>query len=54
MIRIPHAPDAATRPCGPHDVRFVPAGVVHRFEEFTDDFAVWVVFYGPEGGEAAG
>jgi mannose-6-phosphate isomerase-like protein (cupin superfamily) len=36
---------------GPHDVLFVPAGVVHRFEEFTDDFAVWVIFYGPEGGE---
>src|SRR5262249_15200033 len=39
---------------GPHDVLFVPAGVVHRFEEFSDDFAAWVVFYGPEGGEAAG
>jgi mannose-6-phosphate isomerase-like protein (cupin superfamily) len=36
---------------GPGDVLFVPAGVVHRFEEFTDDFAVWVMFYGPEGGE---
>jgi len=35
----------------PGDVLFVPAGVVHRFEEFTDDFVVWVVFYGPEGGE---
>ncbi len=30
---------------------FVPAGVTHRFEDFTDDFAAWVVFYGPEGGE---
>ena len=38
---------------GPGDVLFVPAGVVHRFEEFTDDFAVWVMFYGPEGGEPA-
>lgn len=37
---------------GPGDVLFVPAGVVHRFENFTDDFAVWVMFYGPEGGEA--
>jgi hypothetical protein len=25
---------------------------VHRFEDFTDDLAVWVIFYGPEGGEA--
>ena len=36
---------------GPGDVLFVPAGVAHRFEEFTDDLAVWVIFYGPEGGE---
>ena len=36
------------------DVLFVPAGVVHRFEDFTGDFCVWVVFYGPEGGEAEG
>jgi mannose-6-phosphate isomerase-like protein (cupin superfamily) len=33
------------------DVLFVPAGVRHRFEEFSDDLAVWVFFYGPEGGE---
>ena len=39
---------------GPGDLLFVPAGVVHRFEEFTDDLAVWVVFYGPEGGEMPG
>ena len=38
-------------PFGPGDALFVPAGVEHRFEEFTDDLAVWVVFYGPEGGE---
>jgi mannose-6-phosphate isomerase-like protein (cupin superfamily) len=35
----------------PGDVLFVPARQEHRFEEFTDDFAVWVFFYGPEGGE---
>jgi mannose-6-phosphate isomerase-like protein (cupin superfamily) len=39
---------------GPGDLLFVPAGVEHRFEDFTDDLAVWVIFYGPEGGEAAG
>lgn len=33
---------------------FVPAGQVHRFEEFSDDFAVWVAFYGPQGGEHEG
>ena len=35
----------------PHDVLFVPAGVEHRFEEFSDDFATWVIFWGPKGGE---
>jgi mannose-6-phosphate isomerase-like protein (cupin superfamily) len=40
-------------PFGPGDALFVPAGVTHRFEEFSDDLAVWVFFYGPEGGEAA-
>jgi hypothetical protein len=30
---------------------FVPAGRVHRFESFSDDFIVWVFFYGPPGGE---
>lgn len=39
-------------PFGPGDVLFVPAGVEHRFEEFTDDLVVWVIFYGPEGGES--
>jgi mannose-6-phosphate isomerase-like protein (cupin superfamily) len=33
------------------DVLFAAAGVEHRFENFTDDFATWVIFYGPEGGE---
>ncbi len=35
----------------PNDVLFAAAGVEHRFEDFSDDFAVWVFFYGPEGGE---
>ena len=33
------------------DLLFLPAGETHRFEEFSDDFAAWVIFYGPEGGE---
>lgn len=33
------------------DVLFVPAGIEHRFEQFSDDFATWVIFYGPSGGE---
>lgn len=33
------------------DFLFVPAGIVHRFENFTDDLVVWVIFWGSEGGE---
>jgi mannose-6-phosphate isomerase-like protein (cupin superfamily) len=35
----------------PGDVIFVPAGAEHRFVDFTADFAAWVIFWGPEGGE---
>jgi mannose-6-phosphate isomerase-like protein (cupin superfamily) len=35
------------------DAVFVPAGTVHRFDEMSGDFAAWMIFYGPEGGEAA-
>jgi len=31
---------------------FVAAGVEHHFEDFTEDLAIWVIFYGPPGGEA--
>ena len=33
------------------DLLFVAAGTEHRFEDFSEDLAVWVVFYGPRGGE---
>jgi mannose-6-phosphate isomerase-like protein (cupin superfamily) len=33
------------------DAFFVAAGVSHRFENFSDDFVTWVVFYGKQGGE---
>lgn len=36
---------------GPGDVLFVEAGLPHRFVDFTPDFATWVFFYGPDGGE---
>jgi mannose-6-phosphate isomerase-like protein (cupin superfamily) len=42
------------RPVEPGTFIFVAAGQVHRFEAFSRDFAVWVLFYGPRGGEAAG
>ena len=36
----------------PGDVLFVPAGVPHRFQQFTDDLAVWAIFCLPQGGGA--
>lgn len=42
------------QPVEPGEVLFVPAGAEHRFEAFTADFATWVFFYGPDGGEASG
>jgi mannose-6-phosphate isomerase-like protein (cupin superfamily) len=43
--------DGERTPFGPGDALFVAAGVEHRFEDFSDDFATWVVFWGPKGGE---
>ncbi|MEP7267259.1 MAG: cupin domain-containing protein [Saprospiraceae bacterium] len=36
---------------GAGDFLFVPAGVHHRFIEFSNDFSTWVIFYGPIAGE---
>ncbi len=46
--------DGARRRVAAGDFLFVPARVPHRFENFSDDFAVWVFFYGPEGGGRPG
>ena len=46
FIRAGHRQDFTTG-----EVLFVPAGVEHRFENFSDDFSTWVLFYGPDGGE---
>jgi mannose-6-phosphate isomerase-like protein (cupin superfamily) len=43
--------DGKRDPFGPGDLLFVAAGTEHRFEDYTDDLAVWVVFYGAVGGE---
>jgi mannose-6-phosphate isomerase-like protein (cupin superfamily) len=43
--------ESERRPFAPGDVLFVPAKASHRFENFSEDFSTWVVFYGPEGGE---
>jgi len=44
----------SSRPFEAGEALFVPAGRAHRFRDFSDDFAAWVVFYGPPGGEAGG
>ncbi len=38
---------------GPGDLMFIAAGTEHRFEDFTEDLAVWVVFHGPAAGEVS-
>ena len=42
-----------TVPFAPGDFIFVPAGMPHRFRDFGRSMTCWVMFYGPEGGEAA-
>jgi mannose-6-phosphate isomerase-like protein (cupin superfamily) len=42
------------QPFGPTDLLFAAAGVEHRFENFSDDLTLWVLFYGQEGGEENG
>ena len=36
---------------GPGDALFVKAGALHHFEQMSGDFATWVMFWGPKGGE---
>ena len=43
--------DGQRTPFHEGDTLFVRAGIPHRFEDFSHDFATWVFFYGPEGGE---
>jgi mannose-6-phosphate isomerase-like protein (cupin superfamily) len=35
------------------DALFVPATMKHRFEEMSDDFETWVVFWGEKGGKVS-
>jgi mannose-6-phosphate isomerase-like protein (cupin superfamily) len=39
------------RVCAQGDALFVPAGEPHRFHDFSDDFAAWVIFLGQDPGE---
>ncbi|MEQ8660715.1 MAG: cupin domain-containing protein [Gammaproteobacteria bacterium] len=47
------AGDGQRHALAPGSFVFVAAGETHRFEAMSADFAVWVLFYGPAGGEAA-
>jgi mannose-6-phosphate isomerase-like protein (cupin superfamily) len=35
-------------PVGPGDVLFCAAHIAHGFEAISEDFSVWVIFYGAE------
>ena len=35
------------------DLLFVAAGIDHHFDDFSEDLALWRIFYGPSGGEVA-
>ena len=57
-LQQPHTQDELYFVCSGHGHFFrngetVPCktGDEHRFVDYSPDFAVWVVFYGPEGGE---
>ena len=43
--------DGKRDPFSAGDAMFIAAGVDHRFEDFTEDLTVWVIFYGSKGGE---
>ena len=38
--------DGERRKFGPGDAFFVPAGIDHHFEDFSEDFTTWVIFFG--------
>ena len=43
--------DGKRERCGAGDLVFIAAGIEHQFEGTSEDFAVWRIFYGPDGGE---
>lgn len=43
--------DGKRDPIESGDLVFVSAGTEHQFEDISADFAVWRVFYGPQGGD---
>jgi mannose-6-phosphate isomerase-like protein (cupin superfamily) len=39
--------DGKLVPVGSGDMCFAAAHAEHGFENFTEDFAIWIIFYGP-------
>lgn len=39
--------DGGENVVGPGDIMFAAAHAAHGYDQFSDDFSVWVVFYGP-------
>ncbi len=40
--------EGTVTPVAAGDLLFAAAHIPHGFEDFSDDFAIWVVFYGPQ------
>lgn len=45
--------DGKRETCAAGDLVFIAAGIEHQFEDTSEDFAVWRIFYGPDGGEVS-
>ena len=43
--------DGKRETCAAGDLVFIASGIEHQFEDTSEDFAVWRIFYGPDGGE---
>ena len=43
--------DGKQEPFESGDLLFVAAGTEHHYEDFTEDLALWRIFYGRSGGE---
>jgi mannose-6-phosphate isomerase-like protein (cupin superfamily) len=43
--------DDQRSPFEPGDILFVAAGTEHHYEDFSEDLALWRIFYGPDRGE---
>ena len=43
--------EGALTPFAAGDLLFVAAGVEHHYADFSDDLALWRIFYGAAGGE---